>query len=129
MNLAPLINAGWLIIVHSAAAIIALLVGVVQFSGKKGTTTHRVLGWIWVVSMLVLAISSFWIQEIRVWGNFSYIHLLSILTIVSVPQAVLAARRGDIADHKKNMIITKKYIINTKILLELMKRCSMRTLN
>ncbi|SFO76568.1 hypothetical protein SAMN03159463_02866 [Mesorhizobium sp. NFR06] len=38
--------------------------------------------------MLVIAVSSFWIQQIRLIGPFSPIHVLSILVLVTVPLAV-----------------------------------------
>lgn len=105
MNLSLLTQAGPVILVHTLAAVLALVVGAAQFIGRKGVTTHRVLGWVWVVSMLVVAGSSFWIYEIRLWGNFSPIHILSALTIFSVPVAVMAARRHDVARHKRDMTI------------------------
>jgi len=105
MNLSPLLNAGPVIVLHVAAAITAFFVGIAQFVGKKGVTTHRILGWIWVIAMMVVAISSFWINEIRLVGPFSPIHLLAILTIFSVPAAVMAARRHDVRRHRKNMIL------------------------
>ncbi len=109
MNLSPLLNASPLILVHSAAAVLALIVGAAQFIGRKGVRTHRVLGWLWVISMMVVAISSFWIHEIRFWGNFSPIHLLAVLTCISVPIAVMAARKHNVAKHKSDM--TKLYIL------------------
>ncbi len=105
MNLTPLIQASPIILIHTVPATIAILVGLLQFAGRKGVATHRVLGWIWVCAMMVLAVSSFWINEIRLWGDFSPIHVLSIITIINVPLAVLAARRHKVAKHKKEMIL------------------------
>jgi uncharacterized membrane protein len=65
---------------------------------------HRVLGWTWVGLMLVVALSSFWIHELRLWGPWSPIHLLSILTLSTVPLAVLAARRHRVRAHRNAMI-------------------------
>lgn len=103
MTLTPFIQATPVIQVHALAAIVALLIGLVQFAAPKGRLPHRLLGWIWVGLMTVVALSSFWIHEIRQWGNFSLIHLLSILTLVSLPLAVLAARSGRVGAHKKAM--------------------------
>ena len=103
MNLTPLIQASPIILIHTVSATIAILVGLLQFAGRKGVATHRVLGWI--CAMMVLAVSSFWINEIRLWGDFSPIHVLSIITIINVPLAVLAARRHKVAKHKKEMIL------------------------
>ncbi len=82
MNLAPLTNAPFAIQLHAYAALAAFVLGAVQLARVKGTTQHRALGYTWVGLMLVVAISSFWIHDMRVWGPWSPIHLLSILTLV-----------------------------------------------
>ena len=85
MNLAPLTNAPLPIQLHAYAAMAAFVLGVVQLAGVKGTTRHRALGYAWAASMLFVAISSFWIHDLRVWGAWSPIHLLSIFTLAMVP--------------------------------------------
>ena len=66
--------------------------GVVQLAGVKGTSRHRALGYTWVALMLVVAISAFWIHEIRLWGPWSPIHLLAIFTLIMLPFGVTRAR-------------------------------------
>ena len=75
MSLAPLLNASPVIQLHAFAAMGAFALGIVQLSAPKGTIPHRTLGWIWVVLMLVVAGSSFWIHDIRMFGPFSLIQL------------------------------------------------------
>ncbi|WP_348643363.1 DUF2306 domain-containing protein [Mesorhizobium sp. B2-7-1] len=70
----------------------------------KGTTRHRVLGHAWVALMLVIAMSRFWIQQIRLVGPFSPIHLLSILVLVTVPLAAWYAHTHKVAAHRSAMI-------------------------
>jgi uncharacterized membrane protein len=101
--LEPLAAAPLVVQVHVAAALGALLVGVVQLAGVKGTTRHRVLGWSWVLMMAVVALSSFWIRDIRTFGPWSPIHLLSIAALATLPLAVLAARRGSVRRHQRIM--------------------------
>ena len=103
MSLAPLLAASPVIQVHAFAAMGAFALGLLQLAAPKGTLPHRTVGWIWVVLMLAVAVSSFWIHEIRLLGPFSPIHLLSILTLVTVPLAVLAARRHRVVTHRKAM--------------------------
>jgi uncharacterized membrane protein len=105
MSLAPLLDAAPAIPVHAFAAMTAFVLGVVQFAAPKGTLPHRTLGWIWVLLMLSVAISSFWIHQIRLVGPWSPIHLLSILVIVSVPLAVWKAHHHEVADHRRIMIL------------------------
>jgi uncharacterized membrane protein len=104
MSLAPLLNANPVIQIHAFAAMGAFVLGLVQLAAPKGTLPHRTMGWIWVVLMLVVALSSFWIHDIRMFGPFSLIHLLSIVTLVALPLAVLAARRHNFARHRSAMI-------------------------
>jgi len=82
----------------------AFALGIVQFAAPKGTLPHRTIGWIWVLLMFAVAISSFWIHEIRLVGPFSAIHLLSIFAPVMLVLAVLHARRHNVSGHKKAMI-------------------------
>ena len=103
MTLAPLLNASPVIQVHTFAALAAFALGVVQLSAPKGTLPHRTIGWLWVLLLALVAISSFWIHELRMIGPFSPIHLLSIFTLVMLPLAVIAARRHQVSDHRKKM--------------------------
>ncbi len=104
MSLAPLLNAPAVIQFHAAAAMLALGVGAAQLWRPKGTRSHRVMGWSWVIFMMAIAVSSFWISTIKQFGAFSLIHVLSIVTIINVPLAVYAARRGRISAHKSGMV-------------------------
>ena len=87
MSLAPLLDAPLAIQLHAFAAMAAFALGRCNSPRIKGTTQHRGLGFVWVGLMLIVAISSFWMHEIRLWGPWSPIHLLSILTLASLPLA------------------------------------------
>jgi uncharacterized membrane protein len=104
MNLAPLVNAPVPIQLHAYAALAAFALGVVQLARVKGTSSHRGLGYVWVGLMLTVALSSFWIHELRLWGPWSPIHLLSIFTLAMLPLAVLFAHRHNVRAHKSAMI-------------------------
>ena len=104
MTLAPLLDATPAIQIHAFSAMAAFALGVVQLSAPKGTLPHRTLGWTWVTLMIVVCISAFFIHELRVWGEWSPIHLLAVFTLVMVPIAVLAARRHDVPKHRRAML-------------------------
>ena len=106
MNFAPLINAPFAIQLHAYAALAAFVLGAVQLARVKGTTQHRALGYTWVVLMLVIAISSFWIhgESLRIWGTWSPIHLLSILALLMLPAAIYFARVHRVRGHKLTML-------------------------
>ena len=84
---------------HVAAASTALLIGVGLMWGPKGTTIHRAFGWTWVIAMMTVAISSFFIHP----GGFSPIHALSAYVAIGVPMGVAFARRHDIRAHRRTM--------------------------
>ena len=104
MSLTPLLEAAPAIPLHAFAAMAAFALGLVQFAAPKGTLPHRTLGWIWVALMAAVAVSSFWIHQIRLVGPWSPIHLLSIMVLILLPVAVLSARRHQVSPHSKIMI-------------------------
>jgi uncharacterized membrane protein len=104
MTLQPLLDASPAIQVHAFAAMAAFAIGAVQLAAPKGTLPHRTIGWIWVTLMAVVCVTSFWIHDLRVWGIWSPIHLLSIFTLAMLPLAVLHARRHHITRHRNAMI-------------------------
>lgn len=105
MSLAPLLAESAVIQGHAFAALAALLIGAVQLAAPKGTLQHRTIGYLWAGLMLFVAASSLWIHELRLFGPWSPIHLLSIATIAFVPLVVWHARRRRIGQHRRGMII------------------------
>jgi uncharacterized membrane protein len=93
MSLTPLLDAAPAIPLHAFAAMAALGLGIIQFAAPKGTLPHRTIGWIRVVLMAAVAASSFWIHQLRLFGPWSPIHLLSIMVLVMLPIAVIRAHR------------------------------------
>jgi uncharacterized membrane protein len=104
MTLAPLTNAPIAIQLHAYAALAAFALGAVQLARVKGTSQHRALGYTWVVLMLIVAISSFWIHDLRLWGPWSPIHLLSIMVLAMLPLAIYFARVQRVRGHKLTML-------------------------
>jgi uncharacterized membrane protein len=104
MTLAPLLNAKPVIQVHAFAAMAAFALGAIQLAAPKGTLPHRTIGWIWAVLMLAIVVSSFFIHELRLWGPFSPIHLLSIFTLTKLPLAVWRAHRHQVERHRNAML-------------------------
>jgi uncharacterized membrane protein len=103
MSFAPLLDAPAAIQLHAFAAMMAFALGVVQLSAPKGTLPHRTIGWLWVVLMTVVSLSSFWIHQLRLWGEWSPIHLIAIFTLVTLPLAVWAAHRHAVERHRRAM--------------------------
>jgi uncharacterized membrane protein len=104
MSLAPLLTAPPAIQFHALAAMAAFALGIVQLAAPKGTLPHRTVGWIWVALMTVVSVSAFFIHQIRLWGEWSPIHLLAIFTLITLPLAVWAAHRHAVKRHRNAMI-------------------------
>ena len=89
---------------HALVALLAVILGGIQLAMKKGTRLHKALGWIWTVIMAFVAITSFFIHEIKLWGQYSPIHLLSLWTLISLGLAIYFAKIGKIKSHKQVMV-------------------------
>lgn len=105
MTLAPLLSAPTIVQLHARAAVAALLLGAAQLQLPKSGARHRVMGWVWAVLMLTVAVTSFWIsgEQFR-FGPFSPIHLLSVTSLVALPVGLLYARRRRFRGHRSTMI-------------------------
>lgn len=88
------------ILIHLGAALAALVLGIGVFLRRKGTFAHRMLGRAWVGLMLVTAISTYWIRGN---GSFSWIHGLSVFSLIALACAVYFAIAGNIAQHRRIM--------------------------
>jgi len=92
----------WLI-VHLSAILPAIPLGAVMLWRRKGDRLHRQLGRIWAALMVVAAVASFGLHGLM--GHIGPIHILSVITLVGIPRAIWDARRGNIARHRRTMII------------------------
>jgi uncharacterized membrane protein len=88
-----------LIWLHLATVMLPLAITPVQLLRRRGDPAHRMLGWIWALSLFGTALVSFGIRDIN-GGGFSFIHIFSIITVITVPLLVLAARHHRIARHR-----------------------------
>src|SRR5690606_2796460 len=99
MSLAPLNAASTVVQIHAWSAIFALVVGVVMMLRTKGSSAHRWTGRCWLIAMLTAVLSSLFIHELRTWGAWSPIHILSLITLVLLVRAYWAIRRGKVLQH------------------------------
>jgi uncharacterized membrane protein len=95
-----------LIALHAFAALSAVAIGLAVLARRKGTASHKLIGRAWVALMAAVALSSFWIFEIRHGAGPSFIHLLSLWTLISLALAVWFIRRGNVRAHRGFMIGT-----------------------
>lgn len=76
---------------HLASVMLPLAITPVQLLRRRGDGVHRTLGWIWALSLFSTALVSFGIRDIND-GGLSFIHIFSVITILTVPMPVFAAR-------------------------------------
>ena len=88
------------IYLHLTAAVLALALGTVILVRRKGTRSHKALGWTWAALMSTVAVSSLWIPRFL---HFTWIHLFTLLTAVSLPLAIWRIRHGDVKGHAATM--------------------------
>jgi len=89
-----------IILAHVVTAAAALVLGGLMLALPKGTPLHRWSGRSWVILMAATALLSFGIHGPDGW---SWIHLLSIWTLVTLVGGLHALARGDIARHRSRM--------------------------
>lgn len=103
MNYELFFQASTAIQIHMIAAVSAFFLGLIVLWKKKGGPQHKLNGRIWVMLMMVTAFSGFFIHEIRLWGDYSPIHIFSIITPISLIYGIVAARKGDFTTHQHSM--------------------------
>lgn len=103
MNITPLITSHPITRIHIALAVASMILGLYQFLRKKGTNTHRQLGWVWVVLMAGVGISALLLPH-RQQGVIPLTALLTLWIAIGLPLAIRAIKRGDIMRHRAYMM-------------------------
>ncbi len=78
-------NIGWF---HTITALIAMIFGMLVVFKKKGTLVHKRLGYVYVISMFLLNITSFFIIN---FNGFSLFHVFSIISLLTVIAGIIPA--------------------------------------
>lgn len=93
---------------HLATVVPCVFIGGLLLLIKKGTKTHKYLGRVYMVLMLITAVITLFMPA-KVGGSvlnhFGWIHLFSFLTIYTIPTAYLAIKKGKVKTHKRKMIL------------------------
>src|SRR3954451_13902349 len=93
-----------LIALHALGATLSLAVGaLVLLRRRKGDLAHRRVGRVWMVAMYWTAGSSFGIRALHP-GHLSWIHGLSAWTLVSLTDALWAARTHRMKLHREFVV-------------------------
>ncbi len=77
-------------LLHTIAAVLAMVFGTVVLLNVKGTKFHVRIGYAYVVMMLFLNISSFFIVN---FGGFSIFHFFAIVSLATIIAAMIPTLR------------------------------------
>ncbi len=75
---------------HTLTAVLAMLTGAIVVLNKKGTVFHKRIGYIYVVNMLLLNLSSFFIIN---FGGFSIFHFFALVSLATIFGGMIPAMR------------------------------------
>ncbi len=92
---------------HLATVLPCLLIGAWLLLRRKGTSAHKKLGWAYAALMLFTACVTVFMPAAvgpRLFDHFGFIHLFSLLVLVSVPLALVRIRAGHVPAHRVNMV-------------------------
>lgn len=95
---------GWF---HFITAVLAMLTGTVVVLNTKGTTFHKRVGYVYVTSMLLLNISSFFIAN---FSGFSLFHFFAIFSLMTIFGGILPTIRK-----KKNWFSSHFYFMSWSV--------------
>ena len=76
---------GWF---HFITAVLAMLFGTMVIFRKKGTPIHKRIGYAYVINMILLNVSSFFIVN---FDGFSIFHFFAIVSLLSVLGGIIPA--------------------------------------
>lgn len=84
---------------HLGTMIVALALTPLMLLRRRGDRPHRLLGRVWVAAMILTALISFTIRDAAD-GSFSFIHILSVWTLIQVPLIWWTARNHRVDRHR-----------------------------
>jgi uncharacterized membrane protein len=102
-----LIQSSPIVLIHLCIILPCAVFGTYLIFAKKGTQFHNTIGKVYMVLMGITGVLTLFIPAqvgLRIFNHFGLLHLLSLLTMYSVPKAWLAIKRGDVKTHKSAMI-------------------------
>jgi uncharacterized membrane protein len=102
IDLQLFLNAAPIVQTHIGSVVFAVGVGPLAVFRRRRDGWHKLLGYFWVMAMATLVVMSFFITGLRP-GQFSAIHLLSILVLVSLARGLWLIRQRRIRAHAIQM--------------------------
>ncbi len=90
---------------HLITAFVSLILGLVILNRRKGTASHKALGWTWVVLMGSTAVASGFIRDYHLPNLFGFtpIHAFTVFVALQLPRGIWFIRQGNVVGHRKTM--------------------------
>ena len=90
---------------HLITAFAALLLGGLVLARRKGTASHKALGWAWALMMGSTALASAFIRDYHLpnLAGFTPIHGFTLLVAINLPRGIWYIRQGNVLAHRKTM--------------------------
>ena len=90
---------------HLLTAFAALLLGAVVLARRKGSLSHKALGWAWVLMMGSTAVASGFIRDYQMPNllGITPFHGFTLLVAINLPRGIWYIRRGHVLAHRKTM--------------------------
>lgn len=85
--------------IHLFFSIVAMITGLVVVFNTKGTLFHKRVGYTYVVSMLLLNLTAFFISNFGGFSIFHFFAMVSFVTIIAGMYPVLKKTKGWIYKH------------------------------
>ena len=92
---------------HFITSVLALITGTVVLLNVKGTIFHKRVGYVYVISMLTLNLSSFFIIS---FGSFSLFHFAALVSLFTI----LGGMRAAFIRHK-NWLVAHYYFMSWSV--------------
>jgi uncharacterized membrane protein len=89
--------------IHAGLAILSFVPGPLALLRGQRDRVHKAVGYTWVLAMFGTAFSSFFISQSPMFGPFSPIHILSVITLGGLVFALRAAIKRDAIAHGRAM--------------------------
>jgi uncharacterized membrane protein len=100
-----------IVFIHLIIILPCILIGTYLIFAKKGSKIHKLAGKTYMALMAFTSVLTLFIPAQvgqKILNHFGVLHLLSLLTLLTVPKAWFAIKRGDVKTHKSAMI--KMYV-------------------
>ena len=84
---------------HLLFSVISMITGLIVILNTKGTKFHKRVGYVYVVNMLLLNISSFFISNFNGFSIFHFFAIVSLITILAGMYPVLKRSKSWLQKH------------------------------